>query len=163
MAGTYIGSCLFISAADLTGALANTESGAGAVAGALLTAAITQAAQEVGGVISIAELGDTAEDVSFDLLKGGRRTHVNGVRDVGDVDVSLEYLSNDNGQNRIRTLANSNTSVAFRIMDDNPGTNQQVAFVGVIANYRESERTASSYKGCMFTMRGQSRLEYGTS
>ena len=34
---------------------------------------------EVGKVISIGEIGDTSEDITFDLLKTGRRTRVNGV------------------------------------------------------------------------------------
>lgn len=143
MAITYIGTQLFVSAADASSV------------GATYAARNTAAGQEVGKVISIGEIGDTAEDVSFDLLEGGRRTHVNGVRDVGDIDVTCEFDGADAGQNRIRTLANSNTTTVFQVTDTD---GEGLAFLGVVANYRETERNANSYKGCMFTMRGQSDI-----
>ena len=147
MAITYIGSTVHVSSGSVT-------SGA-----ATLANIKSDADTEIGGVISVAELGDTSEDVSFDLLKGGRKTHVNGVRDIGSVSFSCEYISNDGGQNRIRTLNNTNTPVAVEITDSD---GQKQAFRGVVANYRVTERTASSYKGCMFDIRGQSDLFQGT-
>ena len=152
MAITYIGSYLEVSAAA-----AGTEDTADAT---FLNNIKGAATTKVGKVVSIGELGDNAEDVAFDLLEGGRKTHVNGVRDIGDVPVSCEFDSADAGQNRVRAVANSNTVVSFLITDSD---NRVSAFNGVIANYRETERTASSYKGCMFTLRGQSRLVYGAA
>ena len=143
MAITYIGSTLEVSAA----AYSNNAPSAANIAAA--------AGVNVGKVISIGEVGDTAEDVSFDLLEGGRRTHVNGVRDIGDIEVTCEFDNSDTGQNRIRTLANTNTTTAFSITDTDGRTTN---FFGVVANYRETERNANSYKGCMFTMRGQSAI-----
>ena len=151
---TYIGTCLEVTAADGT-AVAETTADSSMVDAAK---ANSHSKVEVTGVISIGELGDTAEDVSYNLLKGGRTKHVNGVRDIGDVDVTCEYNAGDAGQNRIRALSNSNTTVTFLIKD---ADDQYTAFNGVVANYRETPREASSYKGCMFTMRGQSRLDYG--
>ena len=153
MAITYIGSMLEISSGTAGAEHATND-------GTFLTAIKGAATTEVGKIISIGELGDTAEDVSFDLLKGGRKTHVNGVRDVGDVSVSCEYDNTDDGQNRIRAQANTNTVISFLITDSD---NRVRGFNGVIANYRETERTASSYKGIMFEMRGQSRIVEGAA
>ena len=85
---TYIGSCLGISA----GAPA-TETPQGYQAKSFV---------DIGNLISIDAIGDTAEDVSYNLLKGGRTKHVNGVADVGSVSVSVEYNSADAQQNIVR-------------------------------------------------------------
>ena len=110
---------------------------------------------EVGKVVTIGELGDTAEDITFDLLKTGRRVHVNGVKDVGDVPVTVEYDSSDAGQTIIKNGNNSNTVHSFRITDPD-GENWY--FYGLIANRSISQREANQYKGLTFVMRGQSGL-----
>ncbi len=110
---------------------------------------------EIGKVISIAELGDESEDVTFDLLKTGRRSHVNGVKDLGEVSVVMEYDKDDTGQGTIRTNNNSNTTLSFRVTDPD-GVDDY--FQGVVANYKTSERTASNYKGASFMVRGQTGL-----
>ena len=149
---TFIGSTLQINdsgaAFTITGVDADDHAGIQAAADT-----------EVGGVISISELGETSEDVNFDLLKGGRKTHVNGVRDIGEISVTCEFDASDAGQNRIRALSNTNTTIDVAVTDQD---NQVQCFQGVVANYRITERTASSYKGCMFAIRGQSALYYGT-
>lgn len=114
---------------------------------------------EVGNVISIGELGDTSEDVTFDLLKGGRRTHVNGIRDVGDIPVAVEFNHESAGQGIIyRSVSeadNANDTHYWRIVDDD---GEIVYFAGLPANYSDTERTASSYKGAEFQIRTQTAL-----
>lgn len=160
---TYIGSTLHINgdtsdfdAADaafsLTGVAATDFAG-------IVANTVTNGIK-VGGVVSIAELGETSEDVNFDLLEGGRKTHVNGVRDIGEVSITCQFLpdGDDAGQARIRLLSNSNTTIDVCVTD---ADGQRQCFQGVVANYRVTERTASNYKGCMFAIRGQSALFYG--
>ena len=138
---TYIGSSLAISA--------------GAPATSDRTGYVAKSYQAIGKIISIAEIGDTSEDVTIDLLQGGRRKHVNGVADIGDIVIGAEFDWDDDGQEIVRPNANSNTTYSFRVRDED---GMDVYFHGVVANYRETERNANSYKGCMFTLRGQSAI-----
>ena len=108
---------------------------------------------EVGKVISIGELGDTSEDIAFDLLKPGRRTHVNGVKDLGEISVVLEYDRDDAGLTILEAAANGNTSHSFVVTDTD---GDDYYFYGLVANLRDSERTANTYKGLSFIIRGQS-------
>ena len=142
MAITYIGSTLSIS----RGTPAN-DAAANDYAGLRWS--------EVGKVVVLGELGDSSEDVSFDLLKSGRKTHVNGIRDIGEFPVTVEFDQEDAGQNITETASDTNTTHSFRIVDSDEAVQY---FTGVVANYRVSERTASQYKGAMFAVRGQSGL-----
>jgi len=107
---------------------------------------------EVGKILTIGEIGDTSEDVSFDLLKPGRKSHVNGVKDLGEIAVTVEVDNTDTGQTLIRDNANNNTTISFGVTD---ADGEDVYFQGVIANYRDNERTPNSFKGASFTIRGQ--------
>jgi len=107
---------------------------------------------EVGKVISIGELGDTSEDVTFDILKTGRRSHVSGVKDLGEISVVLEYDRADAGLTILETANNGNTTHSFKVTDTD---GDDFYFQGVIANLRDSERSASAYKGQTFVIRGQ--------
>lgn len=141
MSMTYIGSTLSIAAATPA-----TEDVAA-------YAALTWT--EIGNVVSMGELGDESEDVSFDLLKTGRRTHVNGVKDVGEVAVTIEVESADAGQVILRAANNTNTSHSFRVTDTDGETRY---FYGLVANLKDMERTASTYKGQTLAIRGQSAI-----
>lgn len=109
--------------------------------------------QEIGKIISIGEIGDKSEDVSFDLLKSGRKTHVNGVKDIGEINVMVEYDAADAGQDIIIAANNSNASHSFEVTD---ADGENIWFYGTIANVTDPERTANTYKALTFTIRGQS-------
>lgn len=140
---TYIGSCLGISA----GAPA-TETPQGYQAKSFV---------DIGNLISIDAIGDTAEDVSYNLLKGGRTKHVNGVRDVGDIAVAAEYDEQDAGQIVVEEAANTNDKHYWKIEDPDGAVTY---FVGLAANLTNTERNPSSYKGIEFVIRTQSGLVY---
>ena len=112
---------------------------------------------EIGGVVSMGEVGDTAEDVSYNLLKGGRTKHVNGVRDVGDIAVAAEYDEQDAGQIVVEEAANTNDKHYWKIEDPDGAVTY---FVGLAANLTNTERNPSSYKGIEFVIRTQSGLVY---
>ena len=175
---TYIGSTVHINMPTITDAsddfadddAATTITGTDATDFAAIVANTVTNGAKIKGVISVSELGETSEDVNFDVLETGRKTHVNGVRDIGEVSVNCQFFadpasttataSEDVGQARIRFLNNSNTTIDICVTD---ADGQRQAFQGVVANYRVTERTASSYKGCMFVVRGQSKLYYGSA
>lgn len=110
---------------------------------------------EVGKIVSIGELGDTSEDISFDLLKPGRKTHVNGVKDIGEVPIVLETDTADAGQVILEAANNGNVTHSFRVTDSD---GEDVYFQGLVANMRDNERTASNYKGKSGVLRGQSGI-----
>lgn len=110
---------------------------------------------EVGKVVSIGEIGDEAEDIAFNLLKPGRTTHVNGVKDVGDVPVTIEYDVADAGQVILTAGNNTNTTHSFKIVDTD-GEDWYVQ--GLIANKKMMARESNQYKGENFVMRGQTGL-----
>ena len=107
---------------------------------------------EVGKVVSIGELGDTSEDIAFDLLKPGRRSHVNGVKDLGEVAVTVEYDRADGGLTILEAANNGNTTHSFVVTDTD---GDDYYFQGLVANLRDFERTANQYKGLNFVIRGQ--------
>lgn len=107
---------------------------------------------EVGKVVSIGELGDESEDIAFDLLKPGRRTHVSGVKDLGEIPVTIEYDKSDAGQDILRAANNGNTTHTFKVTDSD---GDDYYFQGLVANVRDLERTASQYKGFTMVIRGQ--------
>lgn len=114
-----------------------------------------QAHVELGKVVSIGELGDESEDIAFDLLKPGRKTHVNGVKDLGEIPVTIEYDLTDAGQIILRTANNGNVTHSFMLKD---ADGDVYYFQGLIANLKDLERTASQYKGANFVIRGQSGI-----
>jgi len=110
---------------------------------------------EVGKIVSFGELGDESEDISFDLLKPGRKTHVNGVKDLGEIAVTIEYDRADAGQVIVRAANNGNTTHSFVVTDSD---GDDYYFQGLIANLKDLERTASQYKGANFVIRGQTGI-----
>lgn len=141
MSITYIGSTFSVTASTPT-----TEDAAG-------YAALTYT--EVGKVITIGELGDTSEDVTVNHLKDGRTVHINGVKDLGEVAVEIEFDGSDAGQQLIANANNTNTTHSFQIVDADGHT---VYFQGLVANLRHTQRASSNYKGASFVVRGQTGL-----
>jgi hypothetical protein len=107
---------------------------------------------ELGKILSISAIGDTSEDIAFDLLKPGRKTHVNGVKDLGEIAVTIEVANADAGQVIIRDNSNGNTTITFVVSD---ADGEDIYFQGVVANYQDDERTPNAYKGASFVIRGQ--------
>lgn len=110
---------------------------------------------DIGKIISIGEVGDSSEDVTIPLLETGRTVHVNGVQDIGDIAITAEFDSDDARQTLMRGASGTNTSYSFRVRD---ADNNEQYFNAVVADYRVTERTASSFKGIMFAIRGQSAI-----
>jgi hypothetical protein len=110
---------------------------------------------EILRVVSISELGDNSEDISYDILKDGRRTHVNGVFDMGEITVVWEYNDVDPGQVACRDAAGTNTTHSFEVTD---ADGQIQWFQGVVASVRDMERTSSTYKGQTMVIRPQTGL-----
>ena len=107
---------------------------------------------EVGKIVSIGEVGDESEDIAFDLLKPGRRTHVSGVKDLGEIPVTIEYDGADAGQDLIRAANNTNTTHSFLITDPD---GEEIYFQGLVANVKDLAREANQYKGFNMVIRGQ--------
>jgi len=110
---------------------------------------------EIGKCVSVGELGDTSEDIAFNLLKGGRTIHVNGTKDVGEVPVTIEYDDTDAGQVIVRAANNTNTTHSFKVTDQDGKSRY---FQGLIASLRDLERTPNTYKGQTFAIRGQTAI-----
>lgn len=138
MSISYIGTCLYIAVGSPA---TEDETGYDALTWV-----------EVGKIVSIGELGDESEDIAFDLLKPGRRTHVSGVKDLGEIPVTIEYDREDAGQDIVRTANNTNVTHSFRI-DDPDG--DEIFFQGLVANIKFLERVANQYKGFNMVIRGQ--------
>ena len=109
----------------------------------------------VGKVISIGEIGDTNEDIAFDRLADGRRVHVNGTKDMGDIPVVLDYDRDDAGLTIIEAGEGSNTTHSFLITDSD---GDQYYFQGLIANFKSPAREANAYKSVNFVIRSQTGI-----
>jgi len=110
---------------------------------------------EIGKVVSFGPLGDTSEDISFTLLKTGRTKHVNGAKDLGEVAVTVEFDRADSGMTLLEAANNSNTNQSFKVTDTDGDDHY---FQGIIANLTDPERTASTYKGKNFVVRGNTAI-----
>lgn len=110
---------------------------------------------EIGLVVSVGELGDTSEDVTIDLLKTGRRKHVNGIKDLGEISITCEYDRSDAGYVILKAANNTNTTISFVVTDSD---GDSYYFQGLVANMKDMERTASQYKGFTFIIRGQTGI-----
>lgn len=140
MSISFVGSTLAIAAA------------APASEDASLYEALSPALTAIGKVVDISAVGDQSEDIAFTLLQPGRTTHVNGAKDMGEINVTVEYDATDAGQDIVRAAENSNTTHSFRVTDAD-GADRY--WQGLIANVRDLPRNASQYKGFTFTVRSQ--------
>jgi len=109
----------------------------------------------VGKVVSISELGDTSEDITWTLLAEGRVNHLNGGKDLGNISVVVEYDRSDAGLALLEAGNNTNTNHSFLITDTD---GDKYYFQGIIADLITSARDASTYKGMTFTMRGNTAI-----
>ena len=105
---------------------------------------------EVGGIVSIGEKGDDAEDVTVSALKTGRTEHSIGAIDGGAVAVSCKNILADAGQVIIKAGNNNDVDHSFK-MTDPDGT--LLNFQAKIASGKYSEKTASAYEGYDFEVR----------
>lgn len=136
MADTSIGTTLHVSTAAPA-----TEDEAG-------YAALTWV--EIGGIQSIGEKGDDAEDVTFTGLKTGRTEHSIGAIDGGVLAVSCKNILADAGQVIVKSGDNNDVDHSFK-MTDPDGT--LFNFQGKLASGKYSEKTASAYEGYDFETR----------
>ena len=136
MADTSIGTTLHVIAAAPA-----TEDEAGYAALSMI---------ETGGVVSIGEKGDDAEDVTVSSLKSGRTEHSIGAIDGGAVAVSCKNILADAGQIIIKAGNNNDVDHSFK-MTDPDGT--IFYFQGKIASGKYSEKTASAFEGYAFEIR----------
>ncbi len=97
----------------------------------------------IGKIASFGSVGDNTNDVPIDLLEG-RVEHVSGAKDGGEVAFSVRYEASDAGQILLLANNNGNNELSFRIVDPD---GKLTYFYGKVANYRDNERTSSSYKG----------------
>ena len=142
MARSYIGSCLAISAT-----LPATEDLAG-------YQAIPDADWlDIGEITTISAFSDNSEEITFNLLKKGRTSRVNGVRDLGNISVTaiLEDAANP-GLALAIAQSNDNVTHAFRIDDDG---GRETYFQGLPANWGDPERTSSQVQSAMGMIRTQ--------
>ena len=136
MADTSIGTTLHVS----TGVPA-TEDAAG-------YAALTWV--KIGGVVSIGETGDDAEDVTVALVETGRTEHSIGALDGGAWAVTCKNILADAGQVIIKEGNNNDVDHSFKATDpDGTIFNKQ----GKIAAGKYSEKTASAHEGYAFEAR----------
>lgn len=53
---------------------------------------------ELASLMTIGQYGDNVADVSYNLLRNGRTSHIAGLKDGGTVDLVLAYNASDAGQ-----------------------------------------------------------------
>ena len=109
----------------------------------------------IGQVVSIGEIGDTNEDIAFDRLADGRRVHVNGTKDMGDIPVVIDYSRDDAGLTILEAGEGSNTTHSF-VIEDSDGDKYYVQ--ALIANFKTAAREANAYKSVSFVMRSQTGI-----
>lgn len=105
---------------------------------------------EIGGVVSVPELGDAAEDSTVTTLKDGRVMHFNGAKDMGAIVIPYVYDAADAGQVIVRANANGTTECSLLITDAD-GTEHYL--IGVIGPVMQSERVPGTHKGETFEFR----------
>lgn len=97
----------------------------------------------VGLLTQLGELGDESNGISVTTL-AGRTIRTNGGKDGGEVAFTYVYSLTDPGQVILRAQNNGNTGVSMRVTDPD-GKIMYVA--GVVANVKDMERSAESFKG----------------
>jgi len=97
----------------------------------------------IGKIASFGEVGDTAADITVDLLDG-RVEHVNGSKDGGVIAFTIRADSDDLGQPILKAQSNTNNEVSFRVVDPD---GRIAYFYGKVANVRDTAREPGSYKG----------------
>jgi hypothetical protein len=96
----------------------------------------------IGKIVSWGAIGDTSADVTADLLDG-RVEHANGILDGGEVAWTVRF-DTDPGQTIMVANSNNNLEVSFEITDPDGAI---AYFYGKVANVKDMDRAAGTYKG----------------
>lgn len=69
--------------------------------------------EEVVGVVTFGEWGDSENDVTEPTLSEGRVFHTNGVRDGGEVSISVQHRATDAGADIVKANAGGQDVISF--------------------------------------------------
>ncbi|MFY0681890.1 MAG: hypothetical protein JXR13_15075 [Thalassovita sp.] len=96
------------------------------------------------GVLSMPERGDTSEDGSEALLATGRAEHHSGPVDGGVLEIPIKHIEGDVGQAAVQAEVGTNETLSFQEVDpDNEGH----FWFGRVLSMRRRASTPSSSKG----------------
>lgn len=110
---------------------------------------------EIGNLLSFGNLGATSNGITVEPVKTGVAKTYNGVKNLGEIPVALEFDSSDAGMTLLEAGNNTNTVHSFKISDAD-GRDQ--FFQGVIANLQDNERNGQNHRGKTFVIRGHSDI-----
>lgn len=114
---------------------------------------------EWGGVVSIAERGDTVEDISEPTLKDGRVEHFGGLKDGGQLSVPFKFIEGDAGQAIVIPNGGSNTTYSFQEVDID---GEAHFYYGRLGSVMRRESATNSNKGYIATVNVNSGRITGT-
>lgn len=98
----------------------------------------------VGGVASLPQRGDSAEDVSEAVLADGRVEHFVGQKDGGILEIPIKHIEDDAGQAIL--LAGAGTNTVHTLQEVDPDGEAHY-YYGRIMSMQRREATPSSFKG----------------
>jgi hypothetical protein len=88
----------------------------------------------INEISDLGSFGDTTKEITFESLSSGRVTKLPGIKDGGDLQVTVGFVATDAGQLAMRTAGNDNVERAFKVeLSDKPnasGTNTIYYFRG---------------------------------
>ncbi len=97
------------------------------------TTTIADSSGNIGNIDSIGDLSITADEIEDTVYgTGGYKTFVQGLKDGGTVDLTLNYLSTDTSHNRLVTAFNAGTSEMYTVTFPDSSTFTFTAFVAGI-------------------------------
>lgn len=104
----------------------------------------------IGGLVSIGEVGDDHETISVPDLTLGRIRTIKGAATGTTIPVALREVLADAGQTAAQTAAKAaGGEYSFRVGE--PGTVEQY-FSGVCMSWKRTERSTGSYAGFTFSV-----------
>ena len=94
------------------------------------TTTIADSSGNIANVDAIGDLSLTADEIEDTVYgTGGWKTFVQGLKDGGTVDLTLNYLSTDTSHNRLVTAFNAGTSELYTVTFPDSSTFKFTAFV----------------------------------
>lgn len=108
---------------------------------------------EISGITSIPETGNSSESFNVTHLKDGITRYGNGAKSVSPFRISYSYKSDDTGQGSVRANENGNTTCTLLVTHAN---GDKYYIQGVIGPVLVTEATSNSEKGESFEFRPQS-------
>lgn len=118
----------------------------------------------IGMVETIGEFGDTAEDVTANVISEGRTRHAKGTRDAGTCTITCFWQPDDPGQQDVMDAEATSNRFAFKI---NPrdrlspaGTDSSSYFRGLVRSARRSELSANEPQRIVFDVGIDSAITY---